>query len=239
MRKNTTTFQSYINIASEHNEEDTQQLPQGNIIGVDESGKGDYFGALIIAAVYVPATEWVELKYHAIRDSKKMTDNQIYEKSRFITERCKCKIITIPPSKYNQMYQSMRNQIDIRAWGHAQAIESILQDINCNNVICDMVSQNEDQIRKHLKEKGNGVTLSQRPKDELNIAVAAASILARRAYLFSLKDLEKKYDMYFSKGAGTEADQTAGAFIKKHGRDKLSDVAKIHFSNTKKAGGYS
>ena len=57
MRKNTTTFQSYINIASEHNEEDTQQLPQGNIIGVDESGKGDYFGALIIAAVYVPATE--------------------------------------------------------------------------------------------------------------------------------------------------------------------------------------
>ena len=132
----------------------------------------------------------------------------------------------------------MRNQNDILAWGHAQAIENILQEISCNNVICDMFSQNEDQIRKHLKEKGKGVTLYQRPKAESTIAVAAASILARRAFLFSLKNLEDKYHMYFPKGAGIEVDRMAGAFIKKHGRDKLSDVAKIHFSNTKKAEKY-
>ena len=132
----------------------------------------------------------------------------------------------------------MKNLNEILAWGHATAIETLLQKVSCNCAICDQFSANEDQIRKHLKAKGRSIILHQRHKAESHIAVAAASILARRSFIFSLKHFEDKYHVYLPKGAGKVTEQMASKFIEKYGKEKLSEVAKIHFKNTERVNGY-
>ena len=201
-------------------------------IGIDESGKGDYFGPLVIAAVFVDATTQGELRLMQIRDSKKISDGRILEMAPDIKTICPHSVIAIGPQKYNELYAKIRNLNRLLAWGHAKSLETLLERVTCERAISDQFG-NERLILNVLQEKGRKIVLEQRTKAESDLAVAAASILARAEFLLRLKRLSSEVGTTLPKGASPAVELAAKMVIKKHGQERLGSVAKLHFKTTK------
>jgi len=201
-------------------------------IGIDESGKGDYFGPLVIAAVFVDATTQGELRLMQVRDSKKISDGRILEMAPDIKTICPHSVIAIGPQKYNELYEKIRNLNRLLAWGHAKALETLLERVTCERAISDQFG-NERLILNVLQEKGRKIMLEQRTKAESDLAVAAASILARAEFLHRLKRLSSEVGTTLPKGASPAVELAAKMIIKKHGQERLGSVAKLHFKTTK------
>ncbi len=205
-------------------------------IGTDESGKGDYFGPLVIAGVLLDKIDEEKLVSIGVQDSKKNTDNKNRELAtqiRDILGNKKYEIIFILPEKYNELYSRMKNLNLLLAWGHARVIEYILSHSDCEHAIADQFGD-ESYIKKALMEKGKKIELFQTPKGERDVAVAAASILARDMYLKQLKLLSKKASIDLPKGASSEVESVARSIIQNKGKDKLNCFAKLHFKTTEK-----
>ncbi|MGQ0554354.1 MAG: ribonuclease HIII [Nitrospiraceae bacterium] len=201
-------------------------------IGIDESGKGDYFGPLVIAAVFVDTTTQGELRLMQVRDSKKISDGRILEMAPDIKTICPHSVIAIGPSKYNELHAKIRNLNRLLAWGHAKALETLLERVTCERAISDQFA-NEQLILNVLQEKGRKIVLEQRTKAESDLAVAAASILARAEFLLRLKRLSSEVGITLPKGASPAVQLAAKMIIKKHGQERLNSVAKLHFKTTK------
>ena len=198
-------------------------------IGVDESGKGDYFGPLVIAACYVGAEHIAELE--GVKDSKKLTDPIALRLAGTIKAICPHSVIAIGPAKYNELYEKFRNLNTLLAWGHARAIENVLELQPCTLVISDQFAAGGAVVKKALYEKGRGVEFRSMVRAEADMAVAAASILARAEFLRRLKALGEQYGIELPKGAGNVIP-TAQRFVETHGRQNLGNVAKLHFKTT-------
>lgn len=207
------------------------------IIGTDESGKGDYFGPLVSAGVCVDERSAKALITCGVRDSKKLSDRKNLELAKEIVKICRGRfaIIEISPEKYNELYEQFRrekkNLNTLLAWGHAKAIEEILAKVTCKVAIADQFAD-ESFILGKLQEKGRGIRLIQMHKAEQNIAVAAASVLARARFLVKLSKLSEKYSIDLPKGASRAVVENAKRFVDVHGRDELRKVAKLHFKIT-------
>ena len=204
-----------------------------NYIGTDESGKGDYFGPLVIAGVHVDSEEKLrKLNLLGVVDSKKLSDNQAMQMADEIRKICVADVVTINPPKYNELYRKIKNLNRLLAWGHARVIENLLNEVDCSYVISDQFGD-ESFIENALMKEGKRVLLDQRPKAEENIVVAAASILARAEFLRRLDGMGKQYMVEFPKGASDKVKKTAKKFVKNNSKEKLKEVAKIHFKITK------
>lgn len=202
-------------------------------IGIDESGKGDYFGPLVVAAVFVNATTQGELRLMEVRDSKKISDGRVLEMAIDIKTICPHSVIAIGPQKYNELYAKIKNLNRLLAWGHAKALETLLErGITCERAISDQFGD-ERLILSALQEKGQKISLEQRPKAESDLAVAAASILARAEFLIRLKRLSSEVGTTLPKGASPAVELAAKMIVKKHGQERLGSVAKLHFKTTK------
>ena len=202
-------------------------------IGIDESGKGDYFGPLVIAAVFVDATTQGELALMDVRDSKKISDGRILEMAPDIKTICPHSVIAIGPQKYNELYAKIKNLNRLLAWGHAKALENLLdRGVSCERAISDQFGD-ERLILNALQEKGRKLVLEQRTKAESDLAVAAASILARAEFLIRLKRLSEEIGTMLPKGASTAVELAGKMIVKKHGETRLGTVAKLHFKTTK------
>jgi ribonuclease HIII len=201
-------------------------------IGIDESGKGDYFGPLVIAAVFVDATTQGELALMQVRDSKKVSDGRVLELAPDIKTICPHSIIAIGPQKYNELYAKIKNLNRLLAWGHAKALENLLErGVVCERAISDQFGD-ERLILNALQEKGRKIFLEQRTKAESDLAVAAASVLARAEFLIRLRRLSDEVGTTLPKGASQAVELAAKMIIKKHGRERLDSVAKLHFKTT-------
>jgi ribonuclease HIII len=201
-------------------------------IGIDESGKGDYFGPLVIAAVFVDATTQGELRLIGVRDSKKLSDGRVLEMAPDIRTVCPHSVIAIGPQKYNELYAKIKNLNRLLAWGHAKALENLLErGITCERAISDQFGD-EQLILNALQEKGRTILLEQRTKAESDVAVAAASIVARAEFLLRLKRLSSEVGTTLPKGASPAVEIAAKMVIKKHGQERLGSVAKLHFRTT-------
>ena len=201
-------------------------------IGIDESGKGDYFGPLVIAAVFVDATTQGELKLIGARDSKRLSDGPVLEMAPDIKTICPHSIIAIGPQKYNELYAKIKNLNRLLAWGHAKALENLLErGVTCERAISDQFGD-ERLILNALQTKGRTIVLEQRTKAESDLAVAAASILARAEFLIRLKRLSGEVGTTLPKGASPAVELAAKMIIRKHGRERLGAVAKLHFKTT-------
>lgn len=211
----------------------TDKTPHTSIerIGIDESGKGDYFGPLVIAAVFVDATTQSELTLMNVRDSKKISDGRILDIAPDIRLICPHSIIAIGPQRYNELYEKIRNLNCLLAWGHAKALETLLEKVSCGRAIADQFG-NEQLILDALQKKGRTVTLEQRHKAESDLAVAAASILARAEFLFRLRYLSDEIGTMLPKGASPAVELAGRMIVKKHGEERLGSVAKLHFRTT-------
>jgi len=211
----------------------TTELPSAGIarIGIDESGKGDYFGPLVIAAVCVTPDQEADLQLMQVRDSKKISDGRILELAPDIRQVCRHSVVAIGPQRYNELYAKIRNLNRLLAWGHARALENILDQVDCGVAISDQFGD-ERFVLNALQEKGKRVRLIQRTKAESDLAVAAASILARAEFLLRLKRLSDEVGLPLPKGASPQVELAAKMVVKKHGQERLGTVAKLHFKTT-------
>ena len=211
----------------------TDKTPHTSIerIGIDESGKGDYFGPLVIAAVFVDATTQSELTLMQVRDSKKISDGRILDMAPAIRTICPHSIITIGPQRYNELYAKIRNLNRLLAWGHAKALETLLEKVSCGRAIADQFGD-EQLILNALQGKGRTITLEQRHKAESDLAVAAASIVARAEFLVRLQRLSDEIGTTLPKGASLAVELAGRMIVKKHGEERLESVAKLHFKTT-------
>lgn len=204
-----------------------------DLIGVDESGKGDFFGPLVVAAVHNHSLTQPILKKLGVQDSKTLTDTKIRKIAPLIKKACKHSLVILGNDSYNSTYETMKNLNHILAWGHSKVIESTLKQHPCPNALSDQFGH-ASLIKNWLRSKGVNITLYQRPKAEDNIAVAAASVLARDAFLSYLDQMESEFQMRFPKGCSDATISAGVQFCKENGIEKLSSVAKLHFKVTQK-----
>ena len=211
--------------------------PEANAphMGVDESGKGDFFGPLVIAAAYVDEGIAKDLKALNVRDSKTITsDKAAQDLAKKIRARLgdRFAVVSIGPAAYNRLYATMSSVNRILAWGHARAIENLLEKVpNCPRALSDQFGP-EQQIQRALQQKGRKIKLEQRHRAESDIAVAAASILARSGFLTALDKLGEKYGVKLPKGASDQVKRVAGELVQKRGGTALLETAKCHFKTT-------
>jgi ribonuclease HIII len=206
-------------------------------IGVDESGKGDFFGPLCIAGVYINEKVIAAWKGAGIRDSKNISgDRRIAELARMIRETPGCvqSVVRIGNESYNRLYSKMRSVNTLLGWGHARVIENLMAVAYQMNpppvrAISDQFAHDKGVISKALMKLGRGIELVQRHKAEEDLAVAAASILARNEFVTALHDLGRKSEIVLPKGASPAVEAAAKEFIVKHGVAELGKVAKMHF----------
>lgn len=200
-------------------------------IGIDESGKGDYFGPLVIAAAFVSSDREVDLRLLQVRDSKRISDGRILEMAGDIRLICPHRVVAIGPERYNALYAKIKNLNRLLAWGHARALENLLEQVPCDLAIADQFGD-ERYIQQALMEKGKSIRLVQKPKAEADLAVAAASILARAEFLTRLGRLSEAIGTALPKGASHAVELAARMIVKKHGEAGLGTVAKLHFRTT-------
>ncbi len=209
-------------------------LPDVNTwIGTDEAGKGDYFGPLVVAAVFMQKSQLKDFMLLQIQDSKGMSDKKIRAVAAVIKRNCDYAVEVFPPESYNDRYAEFRNLNRLLAYGHAQVIENLLKRVQCDVVLSDKFAD-DSLISEALQERGLHVNLIQRTQAEGNPAVAAASILAREAFLHHLEKMDERYRMAFPRGGSKDVIKTAQLFIDAYGKDRLKLVAKLHFKTTEK-----
>ncbi len=201
-------------------------------IGIDESGKGDFFGPLCIAGVFANGDEVAKLKEMGVRDSKDLSDSAIVKLAKQIQSSFAHHIVRINPAKYNEIYQQFKNLNHLLAWGHATAIENLVFRTKCKDVIIDQFAA-EHVVINALKRKGLEINLSQRHRAEEDLVVAAASILARAAFLEGLNKLSEEYGIKLPKGASPAVIAAGRKFYDKYGKEKLAFVGKLHFKTLK------
>ncbi len=213
--------------------------------GVDESGKGDFFGPLCVAGVYVNAAVINAWKDQGIRDSKNISsDKKIHELAEVIrkTPGCVVDTVMIGNEAYNRLYEKMKSVNAMLAWGHARVIENLMgkryqMDPAPVRAISDQFAASKNVIEKALMSAGRGIELVQRHKAEEDIAVAAASIVARDEFVKGLAKLEHQFSSKFPKGAGANVDTMAKQFVAERGAGELQKVSKLHFRTALRAQG--
>lgn len=201
-------------------------------IGVDESGKGDFFGPLVIASVLVDERSAEIFNKLGIRDSKKITDKKILELEPKIKANAPHSVIAISNKKYNELYANIKNLNKLLAWGHARAIENLLEVHTCEYVLSDKFGD-ESLIKSALMTNGKNVRLEQMVRAESDIAVAAASVLARATFVHKMQALENDYKIRFPKGCASQVKDAAREFVKSYGQNRLNEVCKMHFKTYK------
>ena len=197
-------------------------------IGSDESGKGDFFGPLVIAAVLVDESNIEILQKAGIKDCKQVNDKNINKLAAVIKNNSVFSVITINPTKYNELYAKLKNLNLLLAWGHARAIENILEKKECDYALSDKFGD-ESLIQNALLKRGKKIHLEQRCKAESDIAVAAASIIARAHFLSGLSELSVKYGIDIPKGASEKVFNAAKLISDKYSKDELKNAVKTHF----------
>lgn len=200
--------------------------------GVDESGKGDFFGPLVVAAVYVDDGSANALKECGVKDSKAIkSDAKIAALSKRIKALVggRFSVVPIGPRAYNNLYAKIGNLNKLLAWGHARALENIKERVpECDRAVIDQFARGR-VVENALMRGGRSMRIEQRTKGESDIAVAAASIIARDAFVSKLKSLGEELGVTLPKGAGPKVLETAGEIRERFGVDRFDDLAKTHF----------
>ncbi len=211
-------------------------------IGTDEAGKGDYFGPLVTAGVYVDARSAEILRVLGVRDSKTIQDRALRtlaDQIRHVSAATGA-ITVVAPKRYNELYKQMRsegkNLNTLLAWTHSRVIEDLIKaGVRPKFILSDQFGDKRYIEQRLLVEtRQSGIPLIQRPRAESDIAVAAASILARDAFLGWLDRASKVLGMKLPKGASAQVIETAKLLVQRSGGEILNEYAKVSFKTTAK-----
>jgi ribonuclease HIII len=200
--------------------------------GIDESGKGDFLGPLVIAGVYTDRGIVRHFTDLGVQDSKNIkSDKKIRDLAEAIrkTQGAVQSVITIGPAKYNELVAKFGNLNRLLAWGHAKVIENLVAvRPDCPRALSDQFAK-APLIARALGDRGGKILLEQRTKAESDPAVAAASILAREAFIDWMDKTGRKYSRHFLRGASAEVKKLATELAREHGSKFLREIAKTHF----------
>ena len=210
-------------------------------IGVDESGKGDFFGPLCVAGVYVNAPIVKAWRDAGIRDSKAISsDKRIAELAAVIrkTPGCVHTVVPIGNAAYNRLHAKMGTVNALLAWGHARVIENLMGQRHRMapppvRAISDQFATHKATLAKALMPLGREIELVQRHRAEEDLAVAAASILARDEFVQRLGDLGREFGVALPKGASAAVIEAGTELVRRHGVERLPEVAKMHFKTSR------
>jgi ribonuclease HIII len=205
-----------------------EEVTYSTYIGTDESGKGDFFGPLVVAGVMIDEKNRQLFKELGIKDSKTLKDETMLEMMHEIQKNSIFSVVSISNAKYNELYVQFRNLNKLLAWGHARVIENILEKKPCEYALSDKFGD-ESLIQNALQKHGQKIILEQRVRAESDIAVAAASVLARATFVQRMKDMEGYYGCKFPKGCNENVKDAAREFTKLYGKKRLYEVCKGHF----------
>ena len=204
--------------------------------GIDESGKGDFFGPLVIAGVYVDRGIARALQEAGIQDSKRIgSDAKIRALARVIksTPGAVHSVVPIGPERYNLLQKKMGNVNNLLGWGHARVIENLLEmRPDCPRALSDQFA-NPRVIARSLLEKGRGIQLDQRTKAESDPAVAGVSILARERFIDWLEEAGERHGVVLPRGASAQVKAAARRLVELHSGPFLRQVAKVHFKTAR------
>ena len=214
--------------------------------GGDESGKGDFFGPLVVACCYVDESIARQMREIGVKDCKEMTDKAVLavgSQIRRLLGKDGFSFVKIGPAAYNRLYAKIKNINRLLAWAHGTCIEDLLtKRPDCGRVVIDQFAPTEAVIKRALKERGKRANIVQRHKAEDDIAVAAASVVAREIFLRSLCDMAKDVDPsaevplgVVPKGSSDpRVRQIAEEMVRKNGPAWLMEHCKAHFQTTDK-----
>jgi ribonuclease HIII len=205
--------------------------------GVDEAGKGDFFGPLVTAGVVVDDALAGRLRDAGVRDSKQLRDEAILPLAEELRERLlprgSFEVIRISAARYNTMHLKLGSVNRILGWAHARAIESLVsRRPECQAALSDKFGD-ESYIQRALMERGRQIQLAQVPRAEREVSVATASILARAEFVLQMRLMSAQRDFRFPLGA-THVEDAARAFVAREGAAALAQVAKVHFRTTER-----
>ena len=214
--------------------------------GSDESGKGDYFGPLVVCCAYTDERLSAEMKKLGVKDCKQMTDKAVLTagaKLRALLGPTGYAVVKLGPAAYNRLYAKIRNINRLLAWAHGTAIEELLEKRPaCDRVVVDQFAPTEATIRRALKTRGKAATVEQRHKAESDIAVAAASVIARELFIRACADMTKEC---FGENPGEDdriplgssdprVRELAERMVRSEGPVWLMNHCKAHFQTTDK-----
>ena len=200
--------------------------------GIDESGKGDLFGPLVVAGVYVDEKKAERLLAAGVRDSKTITsDKKIGELAEEIGKVVGpgLEVVTIGPERYSELYRKFGNLNRMLAWAHGKVIANLHGRLpDCPRALSDQFGDPR-LVEGELRRQGVEIKLEQRSKAESDIAVAAASVLARAEFVRQLAKLSMEAGTQLAKGSGAGVKKQAEEIFQKSGREKLAKLCKTHF----------
>ena len=214
--------------------------------GSDESGKGDFFGPLVVCCAYTDEVLSEQIQALGVKDCKQITDKAVLTagaKLRALLGPDGYAVVKLGPAAYNRLYAKIKNINRLLAWAHGTAIEELLEKRpSCNRVVVDQFAPTEATIRWALKTRGKAATVDQHHKAESDIAVAAASVIARELFL---RDMQKMTEEVFGPPAEGRPDipigssdprvrATAEQMVREHGPVWLMNHCKAHFQTTDK-----
>ncbi len=200
--------------------------------GVDESGKGDFFGPLVIAGVYVDRGIARKLLDAGVQDSKRISSDariRAFGETIRKTAGGLIETVVIGPQRYNELYAKFGNLNRLLGWGHARVIENLLaKKPDCPRALSDQFADAR-VVEQSLLRHGRKIDIEQRPRAESDVAVAAASILAREAFINWLDRRGKELGLRLERGASASVKETAKKLVEMNGPGALREVAKVHF----------
>ncbi|MDR1546199.1 MAG: ribonuclease HIII [Deltaproteobacteria bacterium] len=212
-------------------------------IGCDESGKGDYFGPLVTAAVRVDESLARQFAALGVRDSKKNSDAAnaaLADRIKALAGPERHCLTVVEPAEYNVLHARTGNLNKMLAWAHVETLGRLLEHGDCPLAVVDKFGADhfvEEALAAYGRRLGRrpDLALRQIVRGERDLAVAAASILARAGFVGGLKAISVSLGYELRKGASAEVDALAARIWREQGRETLASAAKMHFANTKKA----
>jgi len=218
-------------VPEEKREEPIAGVPTDReLIGGDESGKGDFIGPLAVAAIRVAPRDLARLTEGGVMDSKKISDKKILQMGPALRAYFPHAVEVLEPPEYNAAHARLRNVNLILAEAYERVVGELAEP--GSTVVIDQFARDKAVLNRALAPLK--VELFQAHRAERNPAVAAASVLAREAFLLGLARLGEEFGVDLDKGAGDPAQAAARRFVDLHGMEQLPRVAKVHFANTQK-----
>lgn len=224
------------NEKKEKKSEDTFFI-NASTIGSDETGCGDFFGPIVVAATYVPKDKISYLKSLGVQDSKKVTDDKIKQIAPILLKEIPYVCYTLNNETYNQNFKNI-NMVKLKCILHNKVLCSLVEKYSpvYDYAVVDQFV-NEKKYYEYISDVPQKLTkLSFYTKGESKCtAVAAASIIARYIFLLKMQELDNVVGFHLQKGAGPIVDEQIKIITKEKGKDFLKSIAKINFKNYEKS----
>ncbi|MCR8852823.1 ribonuclease HIII [Lysinibacillus fusiformis] len=216
------------------------QFATMSVLGSDETGTGDYFGPITVAAVYVPASKIELINELGVKDSKMLSDDYMRKIAPDLRAACVHSVLILRNEKYNSLQAKGYSQGKMKAMMHNKALQNTLTKMAPEKPACILIDQFAERgvYYNYLKNEREIVQESvyfSTKAEQLHVAVATASILARAAFLKEMDHLSEMAGLELTKGASNKVDMQAARIWRKQGEEFLRSITKWHFANTEKA----